>query len=122
MAPKRTSNGESKSGGAQNTQPKSSRKILITAGERQTGRLIIELRTTDDAYASTYGELTALVFSEHAKSVLEAFDTLKTAVYDPQDEDTLVHAMSLVDTCLLIPPARKARPSPPSSFSFDLQR
>ncbi|OJT12064.1 hypothetical protein TRAPUB_11388 [Trametes pubescens] len=106
MAPKRTSNGESKSGGAQKTQPKSSRKILITAREHQTGRLIIELRTTDDACASKYGELTALVFSEQAKSVLEAFDTLKTAVYDPQDEDALVHAISLVDACLLVPPAR----------------
>ncbi|KAL1938462.1 hypothetical protein VTO73DRAFT_11702 [Trametes versicolor] len=109
MAPKRTSNGESKSGSAQKSQTttKSSRKILITAGEGQTGRLIIELLTTDDTYAGTYDELTALVFSEQAKAVLEEFDTVKTIVYDPKDEEALVQAMSLVDTCLLIPPARK---------------
>lgn len=114
MAPKRTSNGESKSAGAQKPQRqiKSSRKILITAGEGQTGRLIIELLTTNDAYASMYEELTALVFSEKAKAVLEEFDAVKTIVYDPKDEDALVQAMSLVDTCLLIPPARKVRPLP----------
>ncbi|EIW57023.1 NAD-P-binding protein [Trametes versicolor FP-101664 SS1] len=109
MAPKRTSNGESKFGSAQKSQTttKSSRKILITAGEGQTGRLIIELLTTDDTYAGKYDELTALVFSEQAKAVLEEFDTVKTIVYDPKDEEALVQAMSLVDTCLLIPPARK---------------
>lgn len=115
MAPKRTNNGESKSGGAQKvqkSQTKSARKILITAGEGQTGRLIIELLTTDDAYAGKYHELTALVFSEEAKSVLEEFDAVKTIVYDPKDEEALVQAMSLVDTCLLIPPARKVRPLP----------
>ncbi|EIW57016.1 uncharacterized protein TRAVEDRAFT_49825 [Trametes versicolor FP-101664 SS1] len=107
VAPKRTSNGKSKPAGTQ--QSKSSRKILITAGEGPTGRLIIELLTTDDVYVNKYGELTALVFSEQANSVLEEFETVKTVVYDPKDEGALVDAMSLVDTCLLIPPARKAR-------------
>lgn len=112
MAPKHTNNGESKSGSAQKSQTttKSSRKILITAREGQTGRLIIELLTTDDTYASKYDELTALVFSEQAKSVLEVFDTVETIVYDPKHEDALIQAMSLVDTCLLIPPVRQVRP------------
>ncbi|KAH9856087.1 NAD-P-binding protein [Lenzites betulinus] len=103
MAPKRTSNSDGKGKSAQ----RSSRKILITAGEGQTGRLIIELLTTDETYADKYEELTALVFSGDAQSSLEEFDTVKTMVYDPQDKDALVKAMSAVDTCLLIPPARK---------------
>lgn len=112
MAPKCTNNGESKSGRAHKaqTQHKSSRKILITAGQDQTGRLIIELLMTDDVYAGKYDKLTALVFSEEAKSVLEEFNIVKTIVYDPKDEDALVQAMSLVDTYLLIPLARKVRP------------
>ncbi|EIW57020.1 uncharacterized protein TRAVEDRAFT_21922 [Trametes versicolor FP-101664 SS1] len=109
MALQRTNNGESKSSGTQKpqTQPKCARRILITAAEGQTGRLIIELFTTDDTYASKYDKLTALVFSEQAKAVLEEFDAVKTIVYDAKNEDALVQAMSLVNTCLLIPPARK---------------
>ncbi|KAI0632653.1 NAD-P-binding protein [Trametes polyzona] len=103
MAPKRTNNGNPKS----NSSKQSSRKILITAGEGQTGRLIIELLTTDDEYINQYQELTALVFSEEAKSILEEFDTVKTLVYDSKDKEALVEAMSTVDTCLLIPPVRK---------------
>ncbi|KAI0820492.1 NAD-P-binding protein [Trametes gibbosa] len=103
MAPKRMNTGDAK---AKNSQ-RSSRKILITAGEGQTGHLIIELLTTDERYAGKYGKLTALVFSEEAKTALEEFDTVKTIVYDPKDMNALVDAMSAVDTCLLIPPARK---------------
>ncbi|KAI0351198.1 NAD-P-binding protein [Trametes cingulata] len=103
MPPKRSNNGEAKSSGTH----KSTRKILITAGEGQTGRLIIDLLATDDDYVNKYEELTALVFSEQAKSVLQEYDTVKTVVYDPNDEEMLVKTMSMVDTCLLIPPARK---------------
>ncbi|KAI8992752.1 NAD-P-binding protein [Trametes punicea] len=103
MPPKRTNNGNSKAASAQ----KSTRKILITAGEGQTGRLIIDLLATDEDYANKYEELTALVFSDHAKSVLQEYDTVKTVVFDPNDEEMLVKTMSMVDTCLLIPPARK---------------
>ncbi|KAI0768671.1 hypothetical protein BD413DRAFT_629364 [Trametes elegans] len=103
MAPKRGSNGEEKSNGSK----KSSRKILITAGEGQTGRLIIDLLANDDDYVNKYDELTALVFSEQAKSVLDEYNSVKTIIYDPKDEEMLVKSMSQVDTCLLIPPARK---------------
>lgn len=41
--------------------------------------------------------------------MFEEFDTVKTIVYDPKDEKALVVAMSEIDTCLLIPPARKVR-------------
>ncbi|EIW57018.1 uncharacterized protein TRAVEDRAFT_49827 [Trametes versicolor FP-101664 SS1] len=85
----------------------SSRKILITAGEGQTGRLIVELLTADDADASKYEEITALVFSEKTRSVLKECDAVTTVVYDTKDEEAHVQAMSLVDTCLFIPPARK---------------
>ncbi|CDO76593.1 hypothetical protein BN946_scf184868.g7 [Trametes cinnabarina] len=103
MPPKRNNNGETKA----NSSQKSSRKILVTAGEGQTGRLIIELLTTDEEYNTKYAELTALVFSEQAKSTLDEFDTVQTVVFDPKDEESLVKAMSEVDTCLLIPPAHK---------------
>ncbi|KAJ2970622.1 hypothetical protein NUW54_g12690 [Trametes sanguinea] len=105
MPPKRTNNGASKA----NASQKSTRKILITAGEGQTGRLIIELLAMDDDYNNKYAELTALVFSEEAKATLQEYDTVKTVVFDPKDEEALLKAMSEVDTCLLIPPARKVR-------------
>ncbi len=119
MPPKRSSskangndtkntNGRSKSNGDESQ--KSSRRILVTAGEGQTGRLIIDLLTTDDDYANKFDELTALVFSEQAKSVLEEYEAVKLVVFDPNDEDMLVKTMELVDTCLLIPPACKVRP------------
>ncbi|KAI0323311.1 NAD-P-binding protein [Cubamyces sp. BRFM 1775] len=103
MAPKRNNNGKEKA----NSSKKSTRKILVTAGEGQTGRLIIDLLATDEDYVNKYDELTALVFSEQAKSILQEYDTVKTVVYDPKDEEMLVKTMSMVDTCLLIPPARK---------------
>ncbi|KAI9061928.1 NAD-P-binding protein [Trametes sanguinea] len=103
MPPKRSNNGASKA----NASQKSTRKILITAGEGQTGRLIIELLAMDDDYNNKYAELTALVFSEEAKATLQEYDTVKTVVFDPKHEEALVKAMSEVDTCLLIPPARK---------------
>ncbi|KAI1795291.1 NAD-P-binding protein [Ganoderma leucocontextum] len=86
---------------------KSSRKILVTAGEGQTGRLVIDLLATNEDYMHKYEELTALVFSEAAKSVLEDYKSVKVAVFDPSDEEALVKCMEAVDTCLLIPPARK---------------
>ena len=88
---------------------KSSRKILITAGEGQTGRLVIDLLATNEEYTHKYQELTALVFSEAAKSVLDEYESVKVAVFDPSDEEALVRCMEAVDTCLLIPPARKVR-------------
>ena len=95
--------------GAGDGNSKSTRKILVTAGEGQTGRLIIDLLATNDGYANKYEELTALVFSESAKSFLEEYDTVKVVVFDPKDEELLVKSMEQVDTCLLIPPARKVR-------------
>ena len=118
MAPKRRSassagskatRSKAKGKGAGESNSKSTRKILITGGEGQTGRLIIDLLVTDDSYANKYEELTALVFSESAKSVLEEYDTVKVVVFDPNDEELLVKSMEQVDTCLLIPPARKVR-------------
>ncbi|RPD58586.1 NAD-P-binding protein, partial [Lentinus tigrinus ALCF2SS1-7] len=99
-------NGGGKSSG-KGAAEKSSRRILVTAGEGQTGRLIIDLLATDDDYTSKYDELTALVFSEEAKSVLEEYDSVKVIIFDPKDDEMLVKSMELVDTCLLIPPARK---------------
>ncbi|OJT09210.1 hypothetical protein TRAPUB_14336, partial [Trametes pubescens] len=55
-----------------------SRRVLTTAGESQTGRLIVALLAEDDTYASRYDKLTALVHSE-------------------QDEQAHVSAMSLVE-------------------------
>ena len=97
---------------------KSSRKILITAGEGQTGRLVIDLLATNDEYMHKYQELTALVFSEAAKSVLEEYESVKVVVFDPSDEEALVRCMEAVDTCLLIPPARKVRRERSSEWSF----
>ncbi|PIL26453.1 hypothetical protein GSI_12211 [Ganoderma sinense ZZ0214-1] len=115
MAPKRgaatgtaRARRSSKSNGkAAGTSTKSERKILVTAGEGQTGRLVIDLLATNEDYMHKYGELTALVFSEAAKSVLEEYEAVKVAVFDPSDEEALVKCMEAVDTCLLIPPARK---------------
>ncbi|KAH8077488.1 hypothetical protein BXZ70DRAFT_962536 [Cristinia sonorae] len=89
--------------------PPSKRNILVTAAEGQTGRLLVELLLTDDTYSKKFASLTALVFSEDAKSSLDEFTDqgLKVLVYDPDDEDALVQGMEAVDTCMLIPPARK---------------
>lgn len=82
----------------------STRHILVTAGEGQTGRLLIELLVTDDDYAQKYAKISALVFSESAKDLLAEFPTVEVHVYDPQQAETL---MSTIDTCMLIPPSRK---------------
>lgn len=106
MPPKRTANGDAKK--ADSKSPPSNRQILITAAEGQTGRLILELLTTSEEYTDKYAGLTALVFSEDAKASVEAEDfPVQVLVYDPKDEPALVKAMEAVDTCLLIPPARK---------------
>ncbi|KAI0742569.1 NAD(P)-binding protein [Daedaleopsis nitida] len=110
MAPKRSNseaNGREVVKAKGNSSSKSSRKILVTAGEGQTGRLIIDLLASDEDYLHKYEELTALVFSEDAKSILEEYETVKVVVFDPKDDELLVKTMELVDTCLLIPPARK---------------
>jgi uncharacterized protein YbjT (DUF2867 family) len=86
------------------------RKILITAAEGQTGRCLIELLTTDENYAGKYSALSALVFSEDAKAALGEFEGVKVLVFDPKKEKLLVQAMENVDTCMLIPPARKVCP------------
>ncbi|KZV81010.1 NAD(P)-binding protein [Exidia glandulosa HHB12029] len=125
MAPKRNAKGEPK-GAAENGESKNGvaaqnggndlpeRNILITAAEGQTGRLVLELLLTDETYASKFTSLTALVFSEDAKSTLDDFmqtediaGLKEILVFDPEDEETLVEAMKNIDTCLLIPPARK---------------
>ncbi|KAI0688597.1 hypothetical protein BC835DRAFT_1284307 [Cytidiella melzeri] len=106
MPAKRKSNGESKSA-SDSKSPSSTRNILITAGEGQTGRLLIDLLATDDTYRSKYQSLTALVFSEEAASVLAEFEEVKVLVYDPSEKETLLEAMQAIDTCMLIPPARK---------------
>lgn len=101
MAPKRTA------AQANSKSPPSSRKILVTAAEGQTGRLLVEL-LLDDTYRSKFHSLTALVFSEDAKASLSEFaDDVQILVYDPSDEPALVSAMEQTDTCMLIPPARK---------------
>ncbi|TFK81930.1 NAD(P)-binding protein [Polyporus arcularius HHB13444] len=115
MPPKRSASDANGSGkkstasksNAKAAAKKSSRRILVTAGEGQTGRLIIDLLATDDDYTSKYDELTALVFSEEAMSILEEYESVKVILYDPKDDEMLVKSMELVDTCLLIPPARK---------------
>lgn len=100
MPAKRSADGDSKS-------PPSERNILITAGEGQTGRLLIDLLTTDETYRTKYKSLTALVFSEEAVSVLDEYEDVQVVVYDPKDKKTLLEAMKSIDTCMLIPPARK---------------
>ncbi|KAL1667522.1 hypothetical protein GGF50DRAFT_112248 [Schizophyllum commune] len=107
MPAKRAANGNSKK--ADSKSPPSNRQILVTAAEGQTGRLILELLSTDANYSDKYAGLTALVFSEEAKASVEeeGFNAVKVLVYDPKDEPALVEAMEAVDTCLLIPPARK---------------
>ncbi|KAL1741431.1 hypothetical protein HDZ31DRAFT_45457 [Schizophyllum fasciatum] len=106
MPTTRNTNGNAKK--ADSKSPPSTRQILITAAEGQTGRLILELLSTDGNYSDKYAGLTALVFSEEAKASVEQEGFPVTVlVYDPKDEPTLVQAMENVDTCLLIPPARK---------------
>jgi uncharacterized protein YbjT (DUF2867 family) len=100
MASKRSANGDSKSSS-------STRNILVTAGEGQTGRLLIDLLVTDETYRSKYQSLTALVFSEEAAEILSEYDEVQVLVYDPSDKETLLESMKAIDTCMLIPPARK---------------
>ncbi|KAJ6577825.1 hypothetical protein B0H19DRAFT_1253131 [Mycena capillaripes] len=83
------------------------RNILITAAEGQTARCLIELLTTDEDYIGQYGALSALVFSEDAKTMLAEFEGVEVLVFDPKKEKLLLQAMEKVDTCMLIPPARK---------------
>ncbi|KAJ7500811.1 hypothetical protein B0H11DRAFT_1994558 [Mycena galericulata] len=88
--------------------PPKDRNVLITAAEGQTGRCLIELLTTDEDYIDKYSALSALVFSEDAKTALHAeFEGVEVQVFDPKNEELLVQAMEKVDTCMLIPPARK---------------
>lgn len=100
MAPKRTA------AQASPKSPPSTRKILVTAGEGQTGRLLIDL-LVDETYRKKFHSLTALVFSEEARPVLAEYEDVQVLVYDPSDKQSLVSAMEQVDTCMLIPPARK---------------
>ncbi|EIN05646.1 NAD(P)-binding protein [Punctularia strigosozonata HHB-11173 SS5] len=104
MAPKRTAQGIAKS---DSKSPATERKILITAAEGQTGRLVVDLLATHEDYVEKYASLTALVFSEEAKSFLDEYEDVQVLVYDPKDQEALVKNMEEVDTCLLIPPARK---------------
>ncbi|KAJ7055526.1 NAD(P)-binding protein [Mycena amicta] len=84
------------------------RNILITAAEGQTGRCLLELLTTDEDYTTKYSTLSALVFSEEAKAALAEFEgVVEVVVFHPERKDLLVQAMEKVDTCMLIPPARK---------------
>jgi predicted glycosyltransferase len=108
MAPKRAA-AKKASTDAESKSPPSTRKILITAGEGQTGRLLIELLATHADYKSKYAGLSALVFSEEAKQALTEFETVleKILVFDPSDEQALVQGMEEIDTVMLIPPARK---------------
>jgi uncharacterized protein YbjT (DUF2867 family) len=100
MAPKRTAHGAAK-------PAPSTRNILVTAAEGQTGHLLIDLLATDDTYRSKYAQLTALVFSEKATELLQEYEDVKVIVYDPNEKELLVNAMEQIDTCMLIPPARK---------------
>ena len=104
MSPKRSHQTDTKT---QSTPGSSDRRILVTAGEGQTGRLVIDLLATDNNYLSKYANLTALVFSEQAKSILAEYSSLELVVYDPNNQEALIQAMKAVDTCLLIPPSRK---------------
>lgn len=107
MAPKRNANGGSKAAAEPST-----RKILVTAAEGQTGRLVLELLATGADYAGLHAGLSALVFSEEARASLAELGDVEVHVFDPADAQALVSAMEDVDTCLLIPPARKVRPHP----------
>lgn len=62
-----------------------------------------------------YDEITMLNLSEQANSDLEESDVMKIIVYDSKDEEALVQAMPIVDSCLLISPARYV-------FSLSLER
>jgi len=87
--------------------PTATRHILVTAGEGQTGRLLIELLLTDDEYASKYEKISALVFSEEAKDKLAEFPTVEVHVHDPKHPKQAEKLMASIDTCMLIPPSRK---------------
>lgn len=104
MAPKRSHHADTK---PQPKAPPSDRRILITAGEGQTGRLVIDLLATDKTYLSKYAKLSALVFSQEAKSILAEYENVEVIVYEPDNEQTLIQAMKAIDTCMLIPPSRK---------------
>lgn len=54
-----------------------------------------------------YQSLTVLVFGKDAKAVLAEHEDVQVLVFDPSDEKALVLAMEQVDTCMLVPPARK---------------
>jgi uncharacterized protein YbjT (DUF2867 family) len=101
MAPKRNA-----AAMASSKSSSSTRKIIVTAAEGQTGRLLIDL-LSDESYRSKYQMLMALVFSEDAKSLLAEYEDVEVIVFDPKDTQTLVESMEQVDTCMLIPPARK---------------
>jgi uncharacterized protein YbjT (DUF2867 family) len=107
MAPKRNSNGDTKTTASDSKSPLSDRNILITAAEGQTGTLVLELLTTDEEYVGKYASITALVFSEEGANKLEGYENMQVLVYDPADNKALVAAMQGIDTCMLIPPARK---------------
>jgi hypothetical protein len=87
--------------------PATERKILVTAAEGQTGRLVVDLLATHEDYVEKYASLMALVFSEEAKALLEEYEDVEVIVFDPKNEKALVESMEMVDTCMLIPPARK---------------
>jgi hypothetical protein len=102
MAPKRNA-----SGGTKSSPQASNRNILITSAEGQTGRLILELLLTGEDYVGKSTSIIALVFSEEAKESLAEFEGVDVLVYDPKEEATLLEALEKIDTCMLIPPARK---------------
>ncbi len=100
MPPKRsTDDSDSKS-------PLSRRHILVTAGEGQTGRAVLEALMEGKDFKGKYGSVSALIFSEEDKD-LESMG-VKVLPYE-EIKESLAQELknSKIDTMLLIPPARR---------------
>ena len=92
------------------TKPKSTRNILITAADGQTGHLIAELLLQDDDFSAKFKTLTLLASDpSKCEDLTSEFSKAAIVKYEPGQHAQLVMAMrdASVDTILLIPPAQQ---------------
>lgn len=83
------------------------RNIVLTSGEGQTGRLIIELLVSDRHFTSKINSLTVVTTNPDHPALQEFGNKINIVAMVPGDTATLVQELQAVnaDTIMLIPPS-----------------
>lgn len=112
MPPKKSSNSGP---GSDSKSPLSRRHILVTAGEGQSGRAIIECLLQGADFQGKFAQVTALIFSDEDKD-LKSMGAKVLAYEEIKGSLATELKNANVDTIMLIPPARKVGHSSSPSF------